>query len=167
MGGLAAALIHCSQLMTRQSAPLFGVALALLTADARAQSLPEGPGRELFQTICSECHEPAKVIGQHKTRSEWQSKVTEMLQEDPDVTQQEREIIVNYLAASFPQLSKVNVNKASAKDLENALGLSAKLAEGIVRYREQNGAFHTAEDLKKVDGLEAAKVDSWKDRLEF
>ena len=153
--------------MPPRPALLFGIALALIATNAPAQSLPDGPGRELFQTICSECHEPTKVIGQHKTRAEWQSKVIEMLQENPDVTQQEREIIVNYLAASFPQLPKVNVNKAAAKDFESAFGLSARLAEAIVRYREQQGAFHSADDLKKVEGLEASKVDSWKDRLEF
>jgi competence protein ComEA len=136
-------------------------------AVANAQTLPDGPGRELFQTICSECHEPTKVIGQHKTKAEWQAKVTEMLQEDQDVTSQEREIIVNYLAASFPSLAKVNVNKATAADLEAALEIPGKDAQAIVRYREENGAFKSLEDLKKVVGLDAAKVDGWKDRVEF
>jgi competence protein ComEA len=139
---------------------------AVLTV-ANAQTLPDGPGRELFQTICSECHEPAKVIGQHKTKAEWQAKVTEMLQEDQDVTQQEREIIINYLAASFPSLAKVNVNKATAADLEAALEIPDKNALAIVRYREENGAFKSLEDLKKVDGLDRAMVEEWKDRLEF
>jgi competence protein ComEA len=153
-----------------RNAVLWCAALAL-AGNAAAQSLPDGPGRELFETICSECHEPTKVIGQHKSREEWQAKVTEMLQEDQDVTQQEREIIVNYLAASFPQPAKVpakvNVNKAAAADLEAALDLSGKDAQAIVRYRSEKGNFKTLDDLKKVPGLDPAAVDSWKDRLEF
>jgi competence ComEA-like helix-hairpin-helix protein len=143
---------------------LTAAALTLAAASA-AQTLPEAPGREMFEAVCSECHEPTKVIGQHKTKAEWQSKVTEMLQEDQDVTQQEREVIVNYLAASFP--AKVNVNKATAKDLENVLDVSSTDAQAIVRYREQKGAFKSLDDLKKVAALDAAKVESWKDRVEF
>ena len=81
-------------------------AAALATWCAAEQRLPDGPGRELFETICGECHEPTKVIGQHKTRDEWEAKVTEMLQEEPDVTPQEREIVINYLAANFPKAAR-------------------------------------------------------------
>jgi competence ComEA-like helix-hairpin-helix protein len=40
-------------------------------------------------------------------------------------------------------------------------------AEAIVQYREQKGAFHSAEDLKKVPGFDSAKVEAIKNRLEF
>jgi competence protein ComEA len=153
--------------MSRSGVWLFCLTLILPIETAGAQTLPDGPGRELFVTICSECHEPAKVIGQHKTKAEWQAKVTEMLQEDQDVTPQERETIVNYLATSFPRFAKVNVNKAAASDLVAALELSDKDAQAVVRYREEKGDFKSIDDLKKVPGLDAARVDSWKDRVEF
>jgi competence protein ComEA len=139
--------------------------LALLASLAAAQKLPDNPGRELFESVCSECHDPTKVIGQQKTKAEWQAKVTEMLQEDPDVTQAERETIVNYLAASFPK--PTNVNKAAAPELKTALELSDKDAAAIVQYREQNGNFKSLDDLKKVPGLDAAKIEARKERLEF
>jgi competence protein ComEA len=141
--------------------------LGLAGWSGSAQQLPDSPGRDLVQTICSECHEPTKVIGQHKTKDEWQAKVTEMLQEDPDVTQQEREMIVNYLAANFPKIAPVNVNKADAKELETALHIPAKSAEAIVSYRSQKGNFRTLDDLKKVPGLDATAVDGWKEVVEF
>ncbi len=34
-------------------------------------------------------------------------------------------------------------------------------------YREANGNFKTLDDLKKVPGLDAVKIESKKDRLEF
>ena len=141
------------------------LALLLAVYGASAQSLPDKPGKELFQTICSECHEPTKVIGQQKSKAEWAAKVTEMLQEDPDVTQVERETIVNYLVASFPKL--VNVNKATVNELASGLDLSAKEAEAIVRYRQEKGDFKAADDLKKVPGLDHAKIEANKDRLAF
>src|SRR5438132_5210895 len=79
------------------------IVAAFFAGALAAQSLPDGPGKDLVETICSECHEPTKVIGQQRTKIEWQLKVTEMLQEDPDVTQAERDTIINYLAAHFPK----------------------------------------------------------------
>ena len=137
----------------------------VLCAAMAAQTLPDNPGRQLFETICSECHPPAKVIGQQKTRAEWQLKVTEMLQEDPDVAQAERETIISYLAASFPR--KINVNKASAGELKDVLEIPAADGETIVRYREQKGNFKSVDDLKKVPGLDASKIERKRGLLEF
>ena len=104
------------------------------------------------------------------TKPQWQDKVLEMLQEETDVTQAERDQIVEYLAKSFPaqiDLKKVNVNTAAAKDMETTLELSSETAAAIVRYREQNGEFKTIDDVKKVPGVDAAKIEAKKDRLEF
>jgi competence protein ComEA len=98
----------------------------------------------------------------HKTKAEWKSKVTEMLQEQ-DVSDSDRTAIIDYLSRSFP--ATVNVNKATAKDLEPVL--SAKDAAAIVQYRESKGTFKTLDDLKKVPGIDTAKVDANKQQLEF
>ncbi len=139
---------------------LFAVALC-----TPAQSLPDGPGKELVEVICSSCHSTERIVTKQWTKPQWQAKVLEMLQEELDVTQPERDKIVEYLAKSFP--AKVNVNKAEAKELETALELSTENAAAIVRYREQKGDFKTLDDLKKVPGLDAAKIESRKDRVEF
>jgi competence protein ComEA len=144
--------------------------LPALASCAFAQSppegaLPQGPGKELVEAICSVCHSTERIAAKRLTRPQWQDKVLEMLQEDPDVTQAERERIVDYLAKSFPV--RVNVNSAAAKDIETGLDLSAENAAAIVRYREQNGGFKTIGDLKKVPGVDAAKIETKKDLLEF
>jgi len=133
---------------------------------ACAQTLPDGPGKETFQMFCSMCHTPEAVIGQQGTRQWWQSKVTEMLQEVTDVPDSDVNAIVTYLAKNFP-LVKINVNKATAKDLETGLELTSKESEAIVLYRAAKGNFKTLDDLKKVPGLDAVKMESKKDRLEF
>jgi competence protein ComEA len=139
---------------------LLGVALC-----APAQSLPEGSGKELVEVICSSCHSTERIAAKRWTKPQWQDKVLEMLQEEPDVTQPERDKIVEYLAKSFP--AKVNVNTAAAKEIETALEISPENAAAIVRYREQNGSFKMIDDLKKVPGVDAAKIEAKKDRLEF
>jgi competence protein ComEA len=131
-----------------------------------AQTLPDAPGKDAFQMVCSMCHSPNAVIGKQGTKQWWQSKVTEMLQEETDIPSSDVDTIVNYLATNFP-IVKINVNKASAKDLESGLELSAKASEAIVAYRAAKGSFKTMDDLKKVPGLDATEIESKKDRLQF
>jgi competence protein ComEA len=133
---------------------------------ACAQTLPDGQGKETFQMVCSMCHSPDAVIGKQGTRQWWQSKVTEMLQEVTDVPESDVNTIVGYLAKNFPVV-KINVNKASAKDLETGLELTSKESEAIVQYRDAKGNFKTLDDLKKVPGLDAVKIESKKDHVEF
>ena len=106
-------------------------------------------------------------MGKQWTRQEWELKVTEMLQEEPDVTRDERAAIVEYLAANFRPGGKIYINHAGAKDLETALEISAADAEAIVRYRRSEGDFKSLDDLKKVPGFNSAKGEAKKDRLVF
>ena len=69
---------------------LLAVALtsALLT---HAQSLPSGPDKELVEAVCGACHSTERIVDQHLSKTQWQSLVLEMLQENPEVTQPERD----------------------------------------------------------------------------
>ncbi len=48
---------------------------------------------------------------------------------------------------------KVNINQASAKELANLPRIGAKVAERIVAYRQEHGAFAKVEDLMEVKGI--------------
>ena len=72
--------------------------------------------------------------------------------------------VVNYLSR---YLGKVNVNKADAREIQETADLSAAEAEAIVRYRTQNGDFKNLDDLHKVPGIDAKKLDERKDRIAF
>jgi competence protein ComEA len=47
----------------------------------------------------------------------------------------------------------VNINTASASDLQTLPGVGAKTAERIVEYRQKNGPFKKVEDLMNVRGV--------------
>ena len=81
---------------------VFGLLAAIVFGQSTGPALPEGPGKELVEAVCTECHTLERVAAKRATKAEWQDKVLEMLQEDPDVTQQERDRIVEYLAKAFP-----------------------------------------------------------------
>ena len=139
--------------------------LAATALPSNAEGLPEGPGKDLVDAICSECHTTERIAAQQLTKSQWADKVLEMLQEAPDVKQSERDTIVEYLAKNFP--ARANVNKAEAKELQAALEISPESATAIVAYRQKNGSFKTLDDLKKVPGVDAAQLDAKRDVIDF
>ena len=47
----------------------------------------------------------------------------------------------------------VDLNTASPSLLEKVAGISAAVSKNIVTYREENGAFHSRAELKKVPKL--------------
>ncbi|MCX7598017.1 MAG: helix-hairpin-helix domain-containing protein [Armatimonadetes bacterium] len=61
----------------------------------------------------------------------------------------------------------VNVNVATAKELEVLPGIGPKLAQRIVQYRAQYGPFAGPEDLTKVDGIGPAKMERIKPFVSF
>ena len=137
---------------------------------AFAQKLPDGPGRETFASVCSLCHSPAGPMGKQWTKPQWEAKVREMLQEEPDVTAAERAAIVEYLAANFKPGGKIYVNEIAAKDLATLLDVSADAAEAIVKHRDLHGRFKSADDITRVPGLDAdsaEKITAKKDRIAY
>ena len=84
-------------------------------------------------------------------------------------TQKEFDAIVDYLATTYPgeEVPKIKVNEARAIELESGLSLPRSQAAAIVQYRTKNGDFKSIEDLKKVPGVDVAKIEARKDRLLF
>ncbi|HEY6391246.1 MAG TPA: helix-hairpin-helix domain-containing protein [Bryobacteraceae bacterium] len=142
------------------------VAFFLSVANAQ-EKLPAGPGRDTMKKVCSKCHSAENVIGLAKSREEWGEVVGKMVDIGAQGTVDDFNDVVDYLTEHFPQAAKVNVNKVTSKDFENALGFSAKEAEAIVRYRGAKGNFKSVEDLEKVPGIDVKKVQARRDRFAF
>ena len=82
---------------------------------------------------------------------------------------QEFRAVLEYLAKNFPagELPPVDVNNARAIQLESRLSLKRSEAAKILGYRKEHGDFKSIEDLKKVPGIDIAKIEAKKDRLVF
>jgi competence protein ComEA len=110
------------------------------------------------------------VLGRQEDREAWGGIVNDMIQRGAKGSDDEFYEVVDYLAANFSKTSpviKINVNKATAKDLEGALRLPAKQAAAIVHQREEKGDFKSVDDLKKVPGIDAARIEANKNRLAY
>lgn len=146
------------------------VSLLLAAACAAfAQQLPDGPGRAETERLCKQCHEMARSISLRQDRAGWQQTMNKMVAFGMRGSQDDFNRVVEYLATHYPAeaVPKVNVNTASAIELEAALSLRRSQARALIAYREQNGAFRSFDDLKKVAGLDAAHLEERKNRIEF
>lgn len=61
--------------------------------------------------------------------------------------------------------SLVNINSASAAELETLPGIGPTFAQRIVDHREQNGLFASIEDIVQVKGIGPATFDKLKDLI--
>lgn len=63
--------------------------------------------------------------------------------------------------------SKVNLNRATAQDLEKLPGIGPALAARIVDYRLANGSYQSAQDLGKVAGIGPKLLERLKPEVTF
>jgi competence protein ComEC len=59
--------------------------------------------------------------------------------------------------AERPPPEMVNINTASAQQLQSLPGVGSVLATAVIGYRQKYGAFKTAEDIRNVSGIGAGK----------
>jgi comEA protein len=68
-------------------------------------------------------------------------------------------------AASLTPGQKVNINKATAAELDALPGIGPAKAQAIIDYRNQNGDFKTIEDIQKVKGIKAGAFSKISDLI--
>lgn len=148
---------------------LVAAALAIITArHASAQSneqlLPAGPEKEKMVKLCVGCHEIDLVVARRHTREEWDGVVEDMIARGSKGTEEELSLVAEYLSK---HLGKVSVNTATAKEVQDGLKISEKDAQAIVSWREQHGKFKNFEEVRKVPGLDAAKIGDKRGWMSF
>jgi len=125
---------------------------------------PEATGKAALLKVCGNCHSPQTVIQTLRTRQEWSDVIDQMARFGAEASDQEFDQILAYLVRHF---SPIKVNTATAKDLETLLDVPGGVAEAMVAYRLEKGEFKTIDDVKKVPGLESARIEAVKTRLVF
>lgn len=73
--------------------------------------------------------------------------------------------IVMGMAGTLWAAEKIDINKATEKELTQLKKIGPTIAARIVEYREKNGPFKTPEDIKKVKGIGDRTFELNQDRL--
>lgn len=139
--------------------------------------LPEGEGKDLMVTQCTNCHTLEKIVTQRRTVEEWADTVYDMIGRGAMIFVEEADAIANYLGKSLgpeassaaagvapahspqPNSPKLNLQTASTEELVEILKLDARLAREIVAYREEHGTFKTLKDLEKIPGVDTNLIE--------
>jgi competence ComEA-like helix-hairpin-helix protein len=146
------------------------VIAALVATYVHAAELPDGVGKDMLLRACTGCHKAEEFLSYRHTKEEYAAIVQRMGQRGARASSEELDIIADYLAKNFLKVedpSKINVNKAAAKEIETGLNLTAKEAEAIVGYRERHGEFHAWGDLLVIYGVDGKKIEVAKERMSF
>ncbi|WP_201346841.1 ComEA family DNA-binding protein, partial [Lactobacillus nasalidis] len=68
-------------------------------------------------------------------------------------------------SASSASGELININTASASDLQKLNGIGEKKAEQIIAYRQEKGGFKSIDELKEVSGIGDKTFAAIKDQL--
>jgi competence protein ComEA len=60
-----------------------------------------------------------------------------------------------------PAEGRININTASAEELQRISGIGPSMAEKIIAYRQENHGFQSLDDLMQVNGVGAKKFARW------
>ena len=152
------------------SIPLLAFTVFFSLASVRANQapppdkLPDGPGKAVFTRMCTNCHGTDVVLDPPRTVPVWVDTVLLMKDFGAEGSDDDWKAVTDYLIV---HLAHLEVNKATAGEIGQVLGVSEKIAEGIVAERDKQGGFKTIEDVKKAPDVDGAKIDALKPRLIF
>jgi len=149
------------------SSAAIGALAALLAMSAALSSqdrFPDGPGKADVIKVCSGCHDAEIILANLKTPGEWNETLQNMATQGAEATPEQWKAIEQYIDVHF---AMVMVNKAPADEIQIALDVTPEVAAALVKYRQDKGPFKTIDDVKKVPGIDAAKVDAATSRVVF
>src|SRR3954451_8470041 len=98
------------------------------------QELPDGPGKTEAQKLCKGCHELARAIAPRQDRGGWNNTMTKMAAYGMKSTPAEYNAVLEYLSKYYPaeDVPRLNVNTASAIELESALSLRRSVSRAVI-----------------------------------
>lgn len=141
---------------------------ALSTAAVSAQGqFPDAPGKETTVRMCGTCHEAERSAAVRLTREGWQEVIAKMVALGAKGTDEEINEVLDYLAEHFKGEAPkpLNLNSATAVELESIAGLLRKEAAALIAHRTKAGPCKSLDDFKKVPGVPFKKIDQRRDRL--
>ena len=88
------------------------------------------------------------VFGSVQPADTWRVKVERTDRSEPAAAEETHEKVDSLLEGE-----KIDLNTASAADLERLPGIGSARAKAIVEYRGEHGSFSSVDELQKVDGI--------------
>jgi mono/diheme cytochrome c family protein len=87
---------------------LLASAVALAVADV---DLPQGPGKDILENTCEECHGADRIVEKAWTKDKWRTTVNDMVSRGASLKPEEIDTLVDYLATYFGPDNKPDNSK--------------------------------------------------------
>src|SRR5262245_8876173 len=130
-----------------------------------AKSPEELKAEDTFTRNCIKCHPADRIAGSRRTRSQGEEVMTTMqAARGAVITDEDWDMIQTYLVKHY---GRVNVNRGTADDLAEVLGLAPETAAAVVKYRKEHGEFVDYDAFSKVPGLDLEKLEKLRDAISF
>ncbi len=136
--------------------------IRLLAAQADSGAPQASAEGNAFRAVCGGCHDPSVVEGPLRSPGQWDAVISLMQSYGANGTDEQLVHMRSYLVRNHGQ---VNINSDPASDIALAMDSDSTIGEAVAAYRAANGAFKSTDDLKKVPGVDPAKLDLRKDRI--
>jgi competence protein ComEA len=151
---------------------MFKPALILfLVLPAFAQKdFPDGAAKEYVNKICLQCHQPAQLLGQRRTASDWKKTIARMATKGVSAPAEQFDAVAEYMAKNFGKeedAAKLNMNKAKAEDMVTTLGLTPEEAKALISFRDKHGEFKEWGDMLVIYGVDGLKIEAAKGKMSF
>lgn len=122
-------------------------------------------GEEATGAVCTKCHGWDMIFGgPRQTPDQWDFIVSDMVARGASGTPEQKDLIRRYLKWIW---GAVWINRATAQDLVQVIGMPEKKAEAVIAWRHEHGDFTDLESLKEVPGIDPAVIDAQADAIMF
>lgn len=142
---------------------VIGAAAMAATIGAEAQDQDDAPAAA-FRRVCSNCHDAERILATRRTRTQWEEVIEKMIDRGAEGTSDDFTTAEEYLLRVS---GRVNVNRATSKDMMTVLGITQKDADAIAEYRKANGDIKDFDTLTKVPGIDVEKLNKARDAISF
>lgn len=79
-------------------APLAAISMLTIATCSYAQELPEGQGKALVQSACTQCHGLDVIVRQPRSREDWMDVVSRMVGNGAQLSDEDYNQVVQYLS---------------------------------------------------------------------
>ena len=135
-----------------------------MAAAAGAQEAQGEKSKTVFLKICGGCHQPEAALSTRRSKEQWEETFVKMIGKGLKASDDDLTIALDYVIARY---GRVNVNRATAGDIAEMLGLTTQEAEAIVKYRKESGKFEDFDSLAKVPGVDLQKLEKNREAISF
>jgi len=140
------------------------VAAVLIACGAAAAAAADpDPNLPAVQTVCGRCHTTAVFLKEPRSWDRWNDVFADMTKRGASGSDEQLARVTTYF---LENLTLVNVNSSPADEIEGVLGVSGDVAGDIIA-RRQVKPFTTLAQLSAIPGVDAAKLEQRKSRIQF